>query len=350
MITIRRWTAAALVLLSLGAALTTPSLAHAAVSSADLTALAGDDFDAKSQAIDHLASDDSPQAAALLKALADDTVVTVGDRLAIQDGEKTLDPITGAPIKGDNAGSITLNNVLRAKVATAAAAGALRSPDHDARAQAIDTMLQNPSPAFKTLIEQARQKETDPTLRKRLDQLWAQTALHDTDAKKRREAIDLIAAAGDPQMRDLLLPIVAKQADGTYAEPDASVRSAADIALTKLAAAQRRSEFFGTLFAGLSLGSVLLLAALGLAITYGLPGRRRTRRLPCGGLPRLRAGAHRHQASVRPPARNAAHDVRYQPAHDPGRAHAVRRAERGSDQSLVDERRRRRTAQPDVAV
>ena len=272
MITIRRWTAAALVLLSLGAALTTPSLAHAAVSSADLTALAGDDFDAKSQAIDHLASDDSPQAAALLKALADDTVVTVGDRLAIQDGEKTLDPITGASIKGDNAGSITLNNVLRAKVATAAAAGALRSPDHDARAQAIDTMLQNPSPAFKTLIEQARQKETDPTLRKRLDQLWAQTALHDTDAKKRREAIDLIAAAGDPQMRDLLLPIVAKQADGTYAEPDASVRSAADIALTKLAAAQRRSEFFGTLFAGLSLGSVLLLAALGLAITYGLIG------------------------------------------------------------------------------
>ncbi|MBN9116368.1 MAG: hypothetical protein J0I36_14125, partial [Pandoraea sp.] len=149
--------------------------------------------------------------------------MTVGDRLAIQDGEKTLDPITGAPIKGDNAGSITLNNVLRAKVATAAAAGALRSPDHDARAQAIDTMLQNPSPAFKTLIEQARQKETDPTLRKRLDQLWAQTALHDTDAKKRREAIDLIAAAGDPQMRDLLLPIVAKQADGAYAEPEEMV-------------------------------------------------------------------------------------------------------------------------------
>ncbi|VVD66323.1 urea ABC transporter permease subunit UrtB [Pandoraea cepalis] len=272
MITIRRWTAAALVLLSLGAALTTPSLAHAAVSGADLTALAGDDFDAKSQAIDHLVSDGSPQAVALLKALADDTVVTVGDRLAIQDGEKTLDPITGAPIKGENAGSITLNNVLRAKVDTAAAAGALRSPDHDARAKAIETMLQNPSPAFKTLIEQARQKETDPTLRKRLDQLWAQTALHDTDAKKRREAIDLIAAAGDPQMRDLLLPIVAKQADGTYAEPDANVRSAADIALTKLAAAQRRSEFFGTLFAGLSLGSVLLLAALGLAITYGLIG------------------------------------------------------------------------------
>ncbi|WP_374620052.1 urea ABC transporter permease subunit UrtB [Pandoraea sp.] len=272
MITIRRWTAAALVLLSLGAALNVPATAHAAVTDTDLTALAGDDFDAKSQAIDHLASDGSPQAVALLKALADDSVVTAGDRLAIQEGDKYVDPITGAPVKGDDAGSLTLNNVLRAKVATAAAAGALLSPDRDARAHAIDTMLQDPSPAFKAIVAKARQKETDPALRKRLDQLWAQTALHDADPKKRREAIDLIAAAGDPQMRDLLLPIVAKQADGTYAEPDAGVRSAADIALTKLAAAQRRSEFFGTVFAGLSLGSVLLLAALGLAITYGLIG------------------------------------------------------------------------------
>ncbi len=272
MITIRRWSAAALVLLCLGAASTTPSTALAAVTDADLSALAGDDFDAKAQTIDRLAADASPQAAALLAALADDSAVTVGDRLALQKGDQYVDPITGVPVKGDDAGALTLNNVLRAKVATAAAAGALLSPDHDARAHAIDTMLQNPSPAFKTRIEQARLKETDPALRKRLDQLWAQSALHDANPAKRREAIDLIAAAGDPQMRDLLLPIVARQADGTFAEPDANVRSAADIALTQLAAAQRRSEFFGTVFAGLSLGSVLLLAALGLAITYGLIG------------------------------------------------------------------------------
>jgi urea transport system permease protein len=270
MITIRRWTAATLVLLSLGAALITPMAARAAVTDADVAALAGDDFDAKAQAIDHLAADASPQAVALLKALADDSAVTVGDtnpRLAIQSGDKYVDPITGATVNADNAQSLTLNNVLRAKVATAAAAGALLSSDHDARAQAIDTMLQNPSPAFKTIIEQARVKESDPALKKRLDQLWAQSALHDPSPAKRREAIDLIASAGDPQMRDLLLPIVAKQPDGSYAEPDANVRSAADIALTQLAAAQRRSEFFGTIFAGL-----LLLAALGLAITYGLIG------------------------------------------------------------------------------
>lgn len=272
MITIRRMSALALVLASLGVASLYSSVASAAVSPTDLAALAGDDFDAKSQAIDHLAADSSPQAQAVLKALADDSAVAVGDKLAIQQGDQYVDPLTGTPVKADDAQSLTLNNVLRAKVGTAAAAGALLSTDHDARAKAVATMLQNPDPAFKTLIEQARAKETDPALKQQLDQLWAQSALHDASPAKRREAIELIAAAGDPQMRDLLLPIVAKQPDGTFAEPDAGVRSAADIALTKLASAQRRSEFFGTIFAGLSLGSVLLLAALGLAITYGLIG------------------------------------------------------------------------------
>jgi urea transport system permease protein len=69
-----------------------------------------------------------------------------------------------------------------------------------------------------------------------------------------------------------LRPLVAKNADGSYTEPDARVRTAAQQGLDALHALQRRGEIVGTVFAGLSLGSVLLLAALGLAITYGLIG------------------------------------------------------------------------------
>ena len=57
-----------------------------------------------------------------------------------------------------------------------------------------------------------------------------------------------------------------------HAEADARVRDAAQQGLDTLHGLQRRGEIVGTLFAGLSLGSVLLLAALGLAITYGLIG------------------------------------------------------------------------------
>ncbi|GAB3629427.1 urea ABC transporter permease subunit UrtB [Pandoraea terrae] len=249
-----------------------PMHAFAALSAADLAPLAGDDFDAKSKAIDHLVADGSPAAQNVLKALAEDTAAAAGDHILIQQGDAYVDALSGQPAKADDAQSLTLNNVLRARVAGAAAAAQLGATDRAVRAQAIETLLQNPDPAFKAPIEQARQHEADTQLKKRLDQLWAISALHDSDPEKRRDAIALIAARGDPQMRDLLLPIVTRGADGTYAEADSGVRSAAQLGLTQLDAAQRRSEFFGTLFAGLSLGSVLLLAALGLAITYGLIG------------------------------------------------------------------------------
>src|SRR6202795_3436332 len=73
-------------------------------------------------------------------------------------------------------------------------------------------------------------------------------------------------------MRSLLAPLVAKQSDGTFAETDEKVRTAATVALKAMAFEQWKIEMIGTLFAGLSLGSILLLAALGLAITYGLIG------------------------------------------------------------------------------
>ncbi len=89
---------------------------------------------------------------------------------------------------------------------------------------------------------------------------------------KRLAAAQLVAAQHDLDMYELLRPIVAKKADGTFNEPDERVRNAAQEGIYTLDSIQRRSEIFGTLFAGLSLGSVLLLAALGLAITYGLIG------------------------------------------------------------------------------
>src|SRR5260370_20506797 len=73
-------------------------------------------------------------------------------------------------------------------------------------------------------------------------------------------------------MRSLSLSLVEKQKDGSYVETDARVRAAATDALKAMAFEQWQIEMGGTLFAGLSLGSILLLAALGLAITYGLIG------------------------------------------------------------------------------
>ncbi|WP_051390771.1 urea ABC transporter permease subunit UrtB [Paraburkholderia mimosarum] len=266
----------ALAAAALFAALST--CAHA-LDAADVAPLGGDDFDAKSAAIDKLIATHDAASLALLKALAQDNVSATdsGEVLVLEgaDGQSAHDAATGQAVAAGVASSaqpITLNNLLRSKVAGAVSGLQLDSPNVATRRDAIAALLKNPDPAMKPMIDAARAKETDPALKRRLDTLWAMTALHDPNAATRLEAAKLVAARHDLDMYELLRPLVAKSASGAYNEPDAEVRAAAQQGIDALDAIQRRSEIAGTLFAGISLGSVLLLAALGLAITYGLIG------------------------------------------------------------------------------
>ncbi|MFT0171135.1 urea ABC transporter permease subunit UrtB [Paraburkholderia mimosarum] len=266
----------ALAAAALFAALST--CAHA-LDAADVAPLGGDDFDAKSAAIDKLIATHDAASLALLKALAQDNVSATdsGEVLVLEgaDGQSAHDAVTGQGVAAGVASSvqpITLNNLLRSKVAGAVSGLQLDSPDVATRRDAIAALLKNPDPAMKPMIDAARAKETDPALKRRLDTLWAMTALHDPNAATRLEAAKLVAARHDLDMYELLRPLVAKSASGAYNEPDVEVRAAAQQGIDALDAIQRRSEIAGTLFAGISLGSVLLLAALGLAITYGLIG------------------------------------------------------------------------------
>ncbi|WP_084162120.1 urea ABC transporter permease subunit UrtB [Paraburkholderia bannensis] len=247
-----------------------------ALDTADVAPLGADDFDAKSAAIDKLIATHDAASLALLKALSEDNVTaTDSGEVLIQDGDNARDAATGKAVAANVASSaqpITLNNQLRSKVAGALSGLQLASPDVQARGAAIAELLKNPDPSMKPMIDAARAKETDPTLKRRLDTLWAMSALRDPNAATRLEATKLVAARHDLDMYELLRPLVAKNASGAFNEPDADVRAAAQQGIDALDSIQRRSQIFGTLFAGLSLGSVLLLAALGLAITYGLIG------------------------------------------------------------------------------
>ncbi|TPQ38732.1 urea ABC transporter permease subunit UrtB [Cupriavidus pinatubonensis] len=264
--------------------LAVPLLAAAAgaLTQADLKPLAEDDFDAKTAALSALAKAPPEQAGPILKALQDDTLQyapSVG--MVRQDGDKTVDAITGKPVtvKADELESLTLNNSLRAIVDSAASGFLLQSPDISLRTQAINTLYDQPENASRASVETARKSEADPGLRARLDVIWATTVLAEElkagDAAQREarlEAIRVLGRDSNPQSRQKLAPLVERGSDGKYREPDVEVRTAAQQALDTLRSDQRRAELVGNLFAGLSLGSVLLLAALGLAITYGLIG------------------------------------------------------------------------------
>src|ERR1700730_19118183 len=244
-----------------------------ALTAEDLKPLAEDDFDAKSQALNQIIASGDATALRVLEAMEQENVVaTSDDRVLIQEGDVLKDPITDDPvaIKASDVQPITLNNLLRARVESGLSALRLQAPDHSVREKAINALFQAPDPAAKPLIEAARSKETDPALKARLDKLWALTELQDPDTSKRLQAVHLIGERKDPQMRGLFQPLVTQTKDGTYAETDEKVREAAADALKAMAFEQWKIEMIGTLFAGLSLGSILLLAALGLAITYGL--------------------------------------------------------------------------------
>ena len=250
----------------------TPLAAHA-LTADDLSPLAADDFEAKSAAIDKLIANADAPSVAVLNALAEASLVaTDNGHVFVQTDDGNKDPITGKIVDAPDAQANPLNNLLRTKVAGALSGLQLASTDIGKRREAVAALLKNPDASMKPLIDRARAAETDPELKKRLDTLWAMTALHDADANRRLEAAQLVAARHDLDMYELLRPIVAKKSDGSFNETDERVRAAAQAGIQELDSIQRCGEIAGTLFAGLSLGSVLLLAALGLAITYGLIG------------------------------------------------------------------------------
>lgn len=71
--------------------------------------------------------------------------------------------------------------------------------------------------------------------------------------------------------RDLIQLLVGSLEEDQSSEAEL-IREQAASALTKIAAYEKRVENLGTLFRGLSSGSVLLIVAYGLAITFGLMG------------------------------------------------------------------------------
>jgi len=272
---IRSWLRAMLAVLLLAAA---PLWAATTLTQADLKPLVEDDFDAKTAALNKLSQAPAEQAGPILKALQDGALQyapSVG--MVRQDGDKTVDAITGKPVtvKADELESLTLNNSLRTIVDSAASSLELQSPDIAVRTRAINTLFDQPENASREAVEAARKAEADAGLRARLDVIWANTVLAqgaDAGRDSRLEAIRILGSDSNPQSRQKLMPLVERDQAGKYKEADEGVRVAAQQAIDQLRSEQRRAELLGNLFAGLSLGSVLLLAALGLAITYGLIG------------------------------------------------------------------------------
>jgi urea transport system permease protein len=249
--------------------------ASAAIDPALLKPLGGDDPDARIEAVNQLAALASDDAVKVLNALNKDALYATptGDVLIVDDAGNAFNPATDASGPApDDAEGITANNRLRGAVEGALSGLKLLSPQREQRLAAAADLLKNADPAQLPLIEKALAKETDPQIKLVLQQVQATANLHAADPASRRAAVKTLADTTNASLKPALERMLAKNPDGSYAEPDEGVRIEAVRTLTALERHLAIVDFAGKLFYGVSLGSVLLLAALGLAITFGLMG------------------------------------------------------------------------------
>lgn len=237
-----------------------------ALSAAEAKQLATGETDSRIKILSELVNRADEGAYPLIKAMSEDAAKIAGERVLIVEGGKTIDAVTGeATNLPDSAEDVISNNRMRGELDGAMAALRLFAKDAKARQEAADALLKEPDAAKATLLRKAMAAENDTTIQSMLKLALAAATLADPDASVRMNAVKDLALYRTPQTALLLNQRLAE-------ETDPEIKTALAASLREIEASLQWGEKLGVLFTGISLGSILLLAALGLAVTYGLMG------------------------------------------------------------------------------
>ena len=244
--------------------------AHADDFTTLVSALGADSFSEKEQAVIALGKLGDGRAILVLTALKDGRLLKAPDgRILIARGAKTIDPLSGtelSDVAADALDRIRVNNRLRGALEGALGELTLFSVDPAARYAAAQDELRHPSPGQAALLEKAIAAEKQPDIRAAMEQSLSAARLLSGSREERLAALRTLGTTTDPQIKNVL--------DQFRAAPDTDpeLRKAAETALSSIENRLWLVGLAANLFHGISLGSVLLLAAIGLAITFGVMG------------------------------------------------------------------------------
>ncbi|MCG2591851.1 urea ABC transporter permease subunit UrtB [Ramlibacter sp. XY19] len=239
--------------------------AHA-LTNDEAAALAIGETDTRVEALNKAVGNADDKTAAFLQALSDDAVKTAGGKVFVVRDDKASDPVTGAAVQVPaDAEDVVNNNRMRGELDSALAALKLFSRDAKLRSAAIAELQKDPDESKLPLIEKAWAAEQDAAIKEQLGLIRAQALLTSSDKARRLEAAQMLAGSRSSSTRSLLLQRLKE-------EQDADVKFALQGSLRAVEGSLAWSERAAAVFSGISLGSILLLVALGLAITYGLMG------------------------------------------------------------------------------
>jgi urea transport system permease protein len=235
--------------------------------------LAAANFDAVAQGVEALAVSGNPRAGAVIEALRNGKLFAwrwprPDAPLYIRGAAGFADARTGAPVAAPmavNLRRVVVNDSVRGAIETAEGALGLFAKDRAQRQIAAEALYQAANPAALPLIERALRSEHDPRSADLLNKARAAALLKSGSAAvaERLAAVAELAARPDLSTRSVLASLPA--------QPPA-VAAAIGTAIRDI---DRRLQLWGLvedLYYGISLGAVLLLAASGLAITFGVMG------------------------------------------------------------------------------
>ncbi len=197
-------------------------------------------------------------------------VANPDNRIAIrQEDDSLVDALTQVAVPAEAVADfkkISVNNNLRNQLNSLIAQLNLHSPDVSLRLAAVKRILNDGADeATATLLQNQLATEQDPQVLSALHIAIAVYKLHSPEEQQRRDAVKSLRGSLEPEARTALNETISNDASK-------DVRTEAEYALKAIDNKIAWYHFAENVFFGLSLGSVLLLSAIGLAITFGVMG------------------------------------------------------------------------------
>ncbi|QND38140.1 urea ABC transporter permease subunit UrtB [Rhizobium leguminosarum bv. viciae] len=239
-----------------------------------IDALGVGDFPEREAAIKALVASKDQHVSQILQQLSDGLLYVNSDggpvllRGGTDDEPTYSDPITGeaaADVDPDLMTKVKINNALRGVIGAATSQLTLMSPDRSARLAAAQGLLKDADPANLDLLNSALAAEKDAEIKNTMEAARAVLLLKtDASVEDKKAAIDTIAARGNRDALTILTTTLETAPD--------DLKPAIQADISSINRSLALWDIVQNIWYGLSLGSVLLLAAIGLAITFGVMG------------------------------------------------------------------------------
>ena len=231
-------------------------------------------YDERAEVIQQIAATGDSRAVGVLEALSEGDLQELKASGEVVRGERrgssylAFNPITGealGEIGRRDGDKVRVNNSLRREIAAALSAMTLTSPDPEQRLAAAATAFSTGDPSQIPALDAALAAETEERVANALKDARAAAVMQsELPFAEKQAALDRLVGRGD---RDALSIITAATEDSDPAVAEAAVEAKEKVERVRAMWSNAQNVWYG-----LSLGSVLMLAAIGLAISFGVMG------------------------------------------------------------------------------